>query len=378
MRYFVEAGIETHLASMFPSKVDLRLTSHKLIPVAFSQFSGKDISSQRTKLEIKRRIIKFVATPKIRTSLRHWFVPRTLKSASEILASHISNIQPDLVHAMRVPYEGMLAALSYQALEGPKPPLLISIWGNDFTLHALATQKMKTLTHLAMDQAGGLHTDCYRDQDLALVWGFDKGKPRIVIPGSGGVQLDIFYPQSNHSEPIIINPRGFRAYIRNDKFFQAIPLVLSRHPQARFLCPSMENQPDASKWVKSLGIDRATKLLPRQSRFQMADLLRMSQVVVSPSTHDGTPNTVLEAMACGSFPIVGDLESLREWINPGVNGLLVDPNDPHDLAEAISFGLENSELRQRARKINLDLIKEKAEFHTVMSKATDFYEKLIN
>jgi glycosyltransferase involved in cell wall biosynthesis len=279
---------------------------------------------------------------------------------------------------MRVPYEGMLAALSFQILEGPGPPLMMSIWGNDFTLHALAAQKMKKLTYLSMDQAAGLHTDCYRDQRLAMVWGFDNRKPGIVLPGSGGVQLDVFYPPSNHSEPVIINPRGFRTYIRNDTFFRAIPLVLSHHPRARFLCPSMENQPEAIKWVKSLGIDKVTQLLPRQTRFQMASLFRLSQVVVSPSIHDGTPNTVLEAMACGAFPVVGDLESLRELISPGVNGLLVDPNDPCGLAEAICDGLENSKLRQRARKINLSLIREKAEFHTVMSKATNFYENLIN
>jgi glycosyltransferase involved in cell wall biosynthesis len=378
MRYFVEAGVETHLVSMFPFKLDLKLASHVYIPVAFSGFSARETTSQREELGIKTRFIHLVATPKIRTFLRHWFVPRTLDFASEILAPHISNIQPDLVHAMRVPYEGMLASLSYQTLKGTRPPLMMSIWGNDFTLHALATQKMMKLTHLSMHQAGGLHTDCYRDQGLALAWGFDKRKPRIVLPGSGGVQLDVFYPPSNHPEPIIINPRGFRTYIRNDTFFRAIPLVLSRHPKARFLCPSMENQHEAIKWVKTMGIEKAAKLLPQQTRFQMADLFRMSQVVVSPSIHDGTPNTVLEAMACGSFPVVGDLASLREWIKPGVNGLLVDPNDPHGLAEAICDGLENSELRERARKINLEMIRERAEFHTVMRKAADFYKHLIN
>ena len=51
-------------------------------------------------------------------------------------------------------------------------------------------------------------------------------------------------------------------------------------------------------------------------------------MTVSPSTHDGTPNTLLEGMACGSFPIVGDLESLREWIEPGLTGSWWIPTTP--------------------------------------------------
>ncbi len=82
------------------------------------------------------------------------------------------------------------------------------------------------------------------------------------------------------------------------------------------------------RWVQELGVAAQVELLPKQTRAQMADLFRRRAVVVSPTTHDGTPNTLLEAMACGCLPVVGDLESLREWITPGVNGLLVDLRHP--------------------------------------------------
>ncbi len=36
-------------------------------------------------------------------------------------------------------------------------------------------------------------------------------------------------------EPVIINPRGFRPYVRNDVFFKAIPLVLEKQPDAKFI-----------------------------------------------------------------------------------------------------------------------------------------------
>ena len=82
-------------------------------------------------------------------------------------------------------------------------------------------------------------------------------------------------------------------------------------------------------------------------------------------------------MACGCLPIAGDIQSLREWITPGVNGLLVDPGEPQAIAEAILIGLQNSELRSRARDINQRLVAERAEYQHVMASAEDFYYRVI-
>jgi glycosyltransferase involved in cell wall biosynthesis len=139
----------------------------------------------------------------------------------------------------------------------------------------------------------------------------------------------------------------------------------------------MAGQPQAEAWLRDYQVDANVRLTGRQTRQEMAELFRRSHVAVSPSTHDGTPNTLLEAMACGVFPVAGDLESLREWIEPGVNGLLVDPADPRALADAMLQALSQPELRKRARGINLQLIAEKAEYGQVMQEAAGFYERLI-
>jgi len=391
VRYFVDQGHEVHLVSMYPCQADLELASLTVIPVAFS--SAVEAGSMGTGVpNWKGRLLRAIATPNLRTWLRQRFVPRSLPKAAVQLRALIAELQPDLIHAMRVPYEGMLAALACSPLPAPRIPLLISIWGNDFTLHAPATRQMVHLTRFAMQHADALHTDCYRDQPLAQQWGFDPAKPAVVLPGGGGIQLDVFYllPSPCEASPqgtgrgeggeggLVINPRGLRAYVRNDTFFRAIPLVLARHPQTRFLCPTMQGQPEAQKWVDSLGISQSVDLLPHQSRPEMAALFQRSQVVVSPSTHDGTPNTLLEAMACGCFPVVGDLDSLREWITQGENGFLVDPADPQALAEAICEGLQNPELRARSQEINARLIAERAEYGQAMRQAEAFYGTIID
>jgi len=100
-------------------------------------------------------------------------------------------------------------------------------------------------------------------------------------------------------------------------------------------------------------------------------------VAVSPSNHDGTPNTLLEAMACGAFPVAGDIESVREWIRDGENGLLCDPNDATTLAHTLVKALQAPLLRERAAVTNQRIILERAEYHGGMRRAEGFYHRVV-
>ena len=108
----------------------------------------------------------------------------------------------------------------------------------------------------------------------------------------------------------------------------------------------------------------------------MAESFRRAQIVASPSIHDGTPNTLLEGIACGCFPVAGDLESIREWITPNKNGLLFDSSDPHSIAGAILTALENENLRRNAAGLNQKIISERAEYRRNMERAKEFYRQV--
>jgi glycosyltransferase involved in cell wall biosynthesis len=380
--YFLQQDAEVHLVSTFPCAVDPRLASFTFIPVAFSELKKPGSPAGGTASRPAQSIWGAPAV-RLRTLLRQWLGPLTLNKAAQRLRRVLEQVQPDLLHAMRIPYEGMLASIAIGAGLRPSAshpvPLLLSVWGNDFTLHAPSTPFMRHYTRLALQSASALHADCQRDVRLAQRWGFDAAKPAIVLPGAGGVQPELFYPPAVLvADPVVINPRGIRFYVNNAAFFAAIPLVLMRQPQARFLCPAMAGEPQALRWLDELHIAGRVELLPLQTRPQMAELFRRSRLAASPSTHDGTPNTLLEAMACGCVPVAGDLESLREWITPGQNGLLVDPNDPQSIAQSILLGLEDDVLQQRAYALNAALIAERAEHSQVMRSAQVFYRSLVN
>lgn len=369
LQHFVERGDEVYLASTFRCQPDLKLAGLEIVPVAFSETKSPAASAARP-----GRGLWGASTLRLRTTIRQWLGPMTIARAARRLRVVIERVQPQLVHAMRIPYEGMLAADASNGVF----PLLVSVWGNDFTLHAPASPGMRHYTEWTLKVADALHTDCQRDLRLARKWGFDTHKATLVTPGNGGIRTELFFPPTTPVEaPLVLNPRGFRAYVCNDSFFQAIPLVLKHRPDARFVCASMSGEAQALGWLQKLGIEKSVELLAPRPHREMADLFRAAQVVVSPSNHDGTPNTLLEAMACGCFPVAGDLESIREWITPEHNGLLVDPGDPSALAAAILRGLNEPALRKQAADENAAIIAERAEYTRNMAHATEFYEKLI-
>jgi glycosyltransferase involved in cell wall biosynthesis len=378
IRYFVERADEVYLASTFPCHPEMDLKGLDITPVAFSGTNRPSASpasrpaSPRMLSPSRKMRLGSAQALGLRATIRHYLGPVTIPRSAKKLRSVIERVKPDLIHAMRIPYEGMLAADAYTGI-----PLLVSVWGNDFTLHAPSTRMMGHYTRWTMQVADALHADCQRDIRLAQGWGFAAKRPTLVTPGNGGVRMEVFFPPEKLVEaPIVLNPRGFRTYVRNDVFFKSIPLVLEEIPGARFLCTSMAAESQALQWIEELGIGHAVELLAPRPHAQMADVYRRAAVLVSPSVHDGTPNTLLEGMACGCFPVAGDLESIREWITDGENGLLTDATDPRRLAESIVMALKSKDLREQAAGLNAKRIEEGAEYQTCMKKAADFYENL--
>lgn len=369
------------LVSTYPCEELPGVEAQHVLPVAFAGMagsqarkSGKNQSPARKAVSRYRNILQ---------SWRYRLAPFTLPGYGRQLRELVKTAQPDLVHALRIPFEGMLASYTPD-----DTPLAVSIWGNDLTLHAHGSRRMADWTRRTLQRANGLHADAQRDLRLAQQWGLRPNTPTLEAPGSGGVDIaeinrvDDRQPLpvlgfAPSDRPLVVNPRGFRpGSVRNDVFFQAIPLVLQRMPNALFACAGMQAQEEALEWVRRLHIESHVVLMPYLSQPQLWNLYHRAPVMVSISSHDGTPNSLLEAMAAGCFPIAGDIESLREWITPGINGLLVEPTKPQGLAEALLLALNTPTLRQQAAEINLQLVRQRADILLVRSQIEVFYQRL--
>lgn len=383
-----EVGIEVYLASTYPCARPENIAGFYLMPVAFSNFGRKGRTAPGASpnaappANTKQGLIARFRSAFMRA--RYILGPLTLPFYGFKLLRVVSKIRPDAVHALRIPFEGMLAAQTPRSV-----PLAVSIWGNDLTLHAKGSRLMGYVTKRTLQRADALAADAARDIRLAKIQGFSPEKQTLVIPGNGGISLsDIrltadegqarlsWLPQDYH---IIINPRGFRpGSVRNDTFFKSIPLVLGKVPNTLFLCCSMAGQPEALDWVSRLQIEKNVVLLPTLQQSDLWPLFERAEASVSVSQHDGTPNSLLEAMSLGCFPIAGDIESVREWITPGMNGILIDPDSPEQLANAILCAIGSPALREQAAEMNRGLIMTRAEKSVISASMAAFYRQLIS
>jgi glycosyltransferase involved in cell wall biosynthesis len=82
-------------------------------------------------------------------------------------------------------------------------------------------------------------------------------------------------------------------------------------------------------------------------------------------------------MACGCFPIAGDLESIREWLVRGETGLVIDPADDEGLAWAIVRALEDGGMRAAAALRNREVIRQRADYASCMRQAEAFYQAVV-
>ncbi len=380
LRHWTESGHQTHLVSTFPCEPPKGLESFHILPIAFSDIwkgSHKDQAGRISSGNGKSKRFRNLLRP-----LRSLAGPISLPFFQTRFRNIVEEIHPDLVHALRIPFEGMLASNTPDGI-----PLVVSIWGNDLTLHARESIFMAMFTRKTLRRADGLIADAKRDIRLGQEWGYAHGKPTLVVPGAGGIRqeelenpsmLEVL-PEELPVVPIVVNPRGQRpGSLRQDTFFRSIPLVLEKIPTALFICPNLAKDGEAEHWVDSLNIQSNTKLWPRLERTQMWTLYKKAGIFVSPSIHDGTPNSMLEAIASGCFPIAGNIESMQEWVTSGENGLLIDATSPSDLANAIITALENPAMRAKAKKINAQIIAERATYKECMAMTEAFYSQIRN
>ena len=371
------------LISTYPAKPIPGVEKQFIMPIGFSRLAGGQVRhTEHAKQSFKSKVVAMLRP--VLMHVRAYVTPLLLSKNKKAFLEVVDQVKPDIVHALRIPFEGMLAASLPE-----KYRLVVSIWGNDLSLHAHTSFLMASRTRRTLQRADGLTADAASDVQLASKWDLRDHTPHIVVPGSGGLDLKYLSNTPDRSVlikynlpqncPLVINPRGFRpGSVHQDVAFKSIPFILQKMPDTHFIFTGMHGQHQAEKWVRDLRIEKNVSLLPFLPQADLWALYAQSRAYVSLSSHDGTPNSFLEAIACGCFPIVGDIPPLQEWIKQGKNGYLVDPRDIQAAANAVVSALHDDTLHDQARNINREMVAARANVHQTRKIVQDFYHKVLN
>jgi glycosyltransferase involved in cell wall biosynthesis len=217
------------------------------------------------------------------------------------------------------------------------------------------------------------------------MWGGDHAEVRMVAPANGGLTFNVT-PQSvledvarrwdipMDRDRVVLNPRGLRPYVRMDAYIDSVKILSRQRPNLVFVFA------DASPALRSLldgaGIADRCRLIPRVPVGEIRAIYALASLIVSPTTHDGTPINLVGAMWAGAVPIAGDIPSIREWITTGHNGTLVDPNSANALAEAMSMALDDPAWRLSAARRNREVVERRAGRDATRIRVAQFYEQV--
>jgi N,N'-diacetylbacillosaminyl-diphospho-undecaprenol alpha-1,3-N-acetylgalactosaminyltransferase len=111
-------------------------------------------------------------------------------------------------------------------------------------------------------------------------------------------------------------------------------------------------------------------------RDDIREILAATDVYVLPSYREGTPRSILEAMAMGKAVVTTDVPGCRQTVEDGVNGLLVPPRDGQALAAAIGRLLADAALRERMGRAGRRMAVERFSNEIVIGQLFDLYLQL--
>lgn len=112
-------------------------------------------------------------------------------------------------------------------------------------------------------------------------------------------------------------------------------------------------------------------------RNDVVRILSIMDVLVLPSVSEACPQSVLEAMAMEVPAVATDVGGVREEIDDGKNGIVIQPRRPMIMAEKILFLLENQEVRKEMGKSAREKVEEKFSLDRCVEKHRGIYHKVL-
>ena len=213
-------------------------------------------------------------------------------------------------------------------------------------------------------------------------------KNNIIIPNvpflSRLLSLNINQPKDK-------NPVFFTSGIQSDErncrqLVMAMPDVISEYPNAilrmagRFSPETFESE--LLELARKVGVEKNVELqqqIPWLDNFNRAVKSYAGLVTykITENNKIGTPNRMFETMVCGLPVIATDLPELRKIVTENKCGLVVDSDNPKEIAKAINYLISHPEEAAAMGKRGREAVIEKYNYERVLDHTLEFYKQLL-
>ncbi|OPY36111.1 MAG: Trehalose synthase [Methanoregula sp. PtaU1.Bin051] len=288
----------------------------------------------------------------------------------------VRELQPDLIHAHFIAKYGFhLPDLKFH-------PSIVSAWGDDILVLPPKSRLIRHYTKRVLESVNLIYavSQNIRDRIISdftippekvrhLPFGIDT---RAFSPAGTGNKYD--------GEKVrIFSNRGFFPVYNTETLIEGFSLAYEKDPRL-FLTLKGEG-PDEEKirnLVRSKKLSHAVVFMAKTPYADVPADYRAADIFVTTSISDGTPVSILEAMATALPSIATSVGGIPEWITDGENGILIPPQSPQKVANAILRLSSDPDLRRRLGSSARETVLARGRWDTLMVQVEKDYEELVN
>lgn len=298
------------------------------------------------------------------------------KKFQQQLEKQIRRIEPNVVHSF-VMYLGAVPALPVMN-KFPNLKWVFSSWGSDMYYYQNQPVHLSGMKK-TFQRIDYMFADCNRDYNIASNHGFG-GAFLGVFPGGGGFNFENF-------DPYIIDPeKRFTILIKgyqglHGKCISVLKGILRLQDKLNdYRIVVFGAAPEVFEFVEDSALKtfKNFEVYGKLEQIKLVELMGQSRIYIGNSSSDGMPNTLLEALLMGAFPIQSNPGgATEELITHKKNGFLIDdPEDYENIAELLEEAISKPELRRNAIAWNLQKIKPELERERVKQRVLKEYQKI--
>ena len=304
-------------------------------------------------------------------------IERYLKvTSSEKLEELIKELKPDLVHSLE------MQSQTYPLLKVRKKndfKWAYFSWGSDLYLYQNEKKHQQKIKQVLFN-LNYLFVDSQRDINIAKDLGF-KNEVAGIFPGGGGYQLEkIKETVAETPKENLIIIKGYHHWAgRALVVLNALELIKSDLIDYKVLVYSAHDNV-IDKIAEMNGNGWNIEYISRKKEVSQNELLKLfakAKIAIGNNISDGIPNTLLEAIILGAFPIQSNPGGASEdYITNGENGFLIqNPEDAIEISKLIIKALQNEALLESAFLMNKE-ITEKLEYKKIQQEVLSVYKKI--
>lgn len=179
-----------------------------------------------------------------------------------------------------------------------------------------------------------------------------SSKVRVI---TNMVDVDLFQPAASYGENETVTTVITVARVMPQKnvlrFLEALHQLKQQDVKARFVWYG-NTQGSAAYWAEvqalqhALGLNDYITFYPPQPNIEVA--YRKASIFCLPSTYEGFPNTLVEAMSCGLPVACSRVCDNPDIVSEGQNGVMFNPIDVADMAHKLSSLINLPQDQRRA------------------------------